>query len=205
MGAGARCHSWPTTSVSPSPHQPRSPTKAATVHRTVGHTWSKLTTTPADIGVKHPRTLQAHTTSAPDDLLVHSWHRVLWNLLAPVFFGSSDTTRTHQFMPHLGSCHAVRASTVLSTGRPPPALTSASTVLPGYPLCGEPKNHPSPCPLHLKQSHEDSPSTDSPRIQAHTSHSSSYPGKVTRHPVYTGNEHTTIPGRLEEVAVLPNS
>lgn len=161
MGAWSRHPSRPTASgtLVPLVHtSSRHPTKAASVWCTPGHPWSALTTAPAILLWWHrhkaPRTLQACTNSAPDDLSGHPQCRTPQDLLNHIHLGSRQLTRvlpTWSILTPLAKAHlSISHSTKECARIPALASTSVSDVLPGFSQQRETQDHPGPFQLHLQ-------------------------------------------------------
>ena len=184
----------------------------------------------SDTDGKQPRTLQAHTISAPDNLLGHPWCTVPWDFLAHAHFGTIQLTRVPPVQNALGWCppQLQLSQSVLSvehprTASPAPCLSSiivpgthctecseipwltlTSAFLPGCSLCKEPHKGLGPYQLYLLPSYQDTPAQNVP---GHASHSFRQPVKGTRHkqPIRGVSIHKSSPSNLGEVIFLPNS
>lgn len=206
----------PQRALGPLAHQPQpSHQSGLSAAHSGTHPWSALITVEAimDTGAKHPRILQAHTTSALDGLPGHPWHRAFWDFLAQVpdtwprrpQHGTPWNTLTYTHYSYSCPARVLPAQSIF--GNPQPMTHLGSSYLAGCPLCRQPwdtlaHSYFTPMPSHLGNS-----SIKCMEPPAHASHSLSQPAKVTRHTQSTQGMtiHKTILSSLGEVAVLPMS
>lgn len=104
---------------------------------------------PRERDTKHPRTLQAHTTLAPDSLLGHPWNTAFWDLLTHDCFGSS---------------YLANVPLLWSTPGPPSCTTLWSQLIYQGALSVECPRTPQPMLPWLQSHCQGTPCTKDPRV-----------------------------------------